>query len=231
MGRQAEADVPEYETPRHQVDMQAYRIGKYPITNEQYAEFVKQTNHSAPKKAGWFGKKPPQYKLDHPVVGVSWYDAQAYCQWLTEQTGRTYRLPTEAEWEKAARGDDGRKYPWGSQWDPTRCNCAGSETTPVTAYAAGKSPYGCLDMIGNVWEWTSTLWGQNWQKSDFSYPYRSDDGRENLNADSTFYRIFRGGDFADDETQLTCSTRRWYAPDHTDKARGFRVVLEIRGSR
>ena len=82
-------------------------------------------------------------------------------------------------------------------------------------------------MLGNVWEWTSTLWGTDWKNPDYSYPYQADDGREDLEADATFHRLFRGGDFSDEVAQLRCSTRRWYAPDHADKARGFRVVLEI----
>ncbi len=227
MGSLEGEDVPEVEKPQHEVDVPTYRIGKYPVTNEQYAEFVKQTKHPAPQKAGWFGKNPPKGKLDHPVVGVSWYDARTYCQWLSEKTGRTYRLPSEAEWEKAARGTDGRIYPWGDAWDAGRCNCSSGQTTPVTAYPAGQSPFGCCDMLGNVWEWTSTLWGTDWKNPDYSYPYRADDGREDLEADATFHRLFRGGSFGDEVAQLRCSTRRWYAPDHADKARGFRVVLEI----
>jgi formylglycine-generating enzyme required for sulfatase activity len=227
MGSRADEDVPDNEKPQHEVDLPAYRIGKYPVTNEQYAEFVKQAKYPAPKKVGWFGKNPPRQELDHPVVGVSWYDAVAYCQWLSEKTGRTYRLPTEAEWEKAARGENGRIYPWGDEWEASGCNCASTQTTPVTAYPSGQSPYECYDMIGNVWEWTSTLWGSDWKNPDFSYPYQANDGRENLEADSAFHRVFRGGSFDDEVAQLRCSARRWYAPDNTDKARGFRVVLGI----
>jgi formylglycine-generating enzyme required for sulfatase activity len=227
MGSLEDDNVPAHETPQHEVDLPVYRIGKYPVTNEQYAEFVKEAKHPAPKKAGWFGQNPPKDKLDHPVVGVSWYDALAYCQWLSEKTGRVYRLPTEAEWEKAARGTDGRSYSWGDEWDASRCNCLSSQTTPVGNYPSGQSLYGCNDMIGNVWEWTNTLWGSDWKSPDFSYPYQADDGREDPEADATIHRLFRGGSFDDEVTKLRCSARRWYAPDHTDKTRGFRVVLEI----
>jgi formylglycine-generating enzyme required for sulfatase activity len=82
-------------------------------------------------------------------------------------------------------------------------------------------------MVGNVWEWSSTLWGGDWKNADFSYPYRLDDGRENLEADASVHRLFRGGSFADEVAQLRCGARRWYAPDHADKTRGFRVALEI----
>lgn len=227
MGSLEGEDVPANELPQHEVNLPAYRIGKYPVTNEQYAEFAKQAKHSAPQKVGWFGQSPPKDKLDHPVVGVSWHDAIAYCQWLSEKTGRTYRLPTEAEWEKAARGTDGLIYPWGDEWQAGHCNCSGDQTTPVTAYPTGESPYGCYDMIGNVWEWTSTLWGKDWKNPDYTYPYQADDGREDLEADEIFHRVFRGGSFSDEVVQLRCSARRWYAPDNADKTRGFRVVLEI----
>jgi len=227
MGSLESETTPECEAPQHKVELPAYRIGVYPVTNEQYAEFIKQAKHPAPKKVGWFGRNPPKDKLDHPVIGVSWYDALAYCRWLSEKTGRAYRLPTEAEWEKAARGSDGRVYPWGDEWDAGRCNCLSSDTTPVTAYPSGQSPYECYDMVGNVWEWTSTLWGSDWKSPDYGYPYQTHDGREDLEADTGVHRVFRGGAFEDEVSKLRCSARRWYAPDHTDKARGFRVVLEI----
>jgi formylglycine-generating enzyme required for sulfatase activity len=227
MGSLENETSPANELPQHEVDLRAYRIGTYPVTNAEYAQFVKQTQYPAPQKAGWFGRSPPQDKHDHPVVGVTWYDALAYCRWLSEQTGRTYRLPTEAEWEKAARGVDGRIYPWGDEWDAGRCNCASRQTTPVSAYPSGQSPYACYDMIGNVWEWTSTLWGSNWRAPEFSYPYQAHDGREDLAADTSVYRLFRGGSFEDKIARLTCAARRWYAPEHAGKVLGFRVLLEI----
>jgi len=216
------------ESPQHQVELPEYWIGVHPITNEQYAEFISQTGYPAPKKVGWFGKKPSREKLDHPVVGVSWFDAVAYCRWLSEQTGHDYQLPSEAEWEKAARGDDGRLYPWGNEWDASRCNFQSDDTTSVTAHPAGESPYGCLDMAGNVWEWTSTLWGDDWQTPEFPYPYNASDGRDDLQAPNNINRIFRGGSFNEEMSQLRCSTRRFYAPDHQDKRRGFRVVRKKR---
>ena len=215
------------ELPQHEVELRAYRIGKYPVTNAEYAQFVKHTQYPAPQKAGWFGRRPQQDKNDHPVVGVTWYDALAYFRWLSEQTGRTYRLPTEAEWEKAARGVDGRIYPWGDEWDAGRCNCAGRQTTPVSAYPSGQSTYACYDMIGNVWEWTSTLWGSDWRTPEFNYPYQVHDGREDLAADTSVFRLFRGGSFEDKMARLRCAARRWYAPEHAGKVLGFRVLLEI----
>src|SRR5206468_1956337 len=119
----------------------AYRIGQTPITNRQYAEFLKRNRkQEEPQRAGWFLRQPPPNKLDHPVVGVSWHDACAYCAWLHQATGRSYRLPTEAEWEKAARGPEGRRYPWGNAWVEQRCNVGSTDTTSVTAYPDGASP-------------------------------------------------------------------------------------------
>lgn len=225
IGSHQAEDIPTSETPQHELQLAAYHIGKYPVTIAQYAEFIKHSNYPAPERVGWSGRKPPSKKLNHPVVGVSWYDTIAYCEWLSGETQRPFRLPTEAEWEKAARGSDGRLYPWGNLWDAAKCNNQAKETTAVETYPDGASPYGCLDMIGNASEWTSTLWGSNWQQSEYSYPYDKTDGRENLDAERTIHRIYRGGDYDDKISLLRCAARGWYAPDHRHKLRGFRVAL------
>jgi formylglycine-generating enzyme required for sulfatase activity len=234
LGSQPGDNIPAEETPQHEVSLPAYAIGKFPITNAQYAEFIKREKHyEAPKKVGWFLREPPADKLDHPVVGVSWDDALAYCRWLSQQTGRIYRLPSEAEWEKAARGTEGRLYPWGSEWAAGRCNAGSDETTPVTHYPAGVSPYGCYDMAGNVQEWTSTLWGSDPKLSAFPYPYRADDGREDVAASQHLhrvYRVYRGGSFRDDPSKLRCSVRGCSTPDSKIRWRGFRVVREDKGN-
>ena len=219
-------DVPTHEQPLHEVDLPAFYLCKFPVTHAQYAEFVKATKHPKPEKVGWLGAKPPGKKLDHPVVAVSWEDAMIYCQWLHELTNRPYRLPTEAEWEKAARGTDGRSYPWGNEWDASRCNFGGGETTAVAAYPDGASPYGCLDMVGNVSQWTSSLWGSDPVESDFPYPYSAEDGREDEKPEGTIYRIFRGGAYNDSNpNRLRCTSRNWYVPDNKDRRRGFRLAL------
>ncbi len=137
-----------------------------PITNAQYLLFVQATGHRAPSH--WEDGRPPRGLESHPVVNVSWHDAMAYCRWLSEVTGKSITLPSEAQWEKAARGDrDTREYPWGDDWDPNRCNNSElgiGDTTPVGIFPEGASPYGCLDMVGNTWEWTRSLWGR------FGYP-------------------------------------------------------------
>lgn len=134
--------------PQHTVDLPAYRIDKYLVTNAQYARFIAATGHRPP--LDWKDGKIPQGTLLHPVTMVNWYDAAAYAKWAGK------RLPTEAEWEKAARGTDGRRWPWGNTMEPTRLNTyynAGS-ATDVNTYTNGVSPYGVFDMAGNVNEWT-----------------------------------------------------------------------------
>jgi formylglycine-generating enzyme required for sulfatase activity len=168
------------ELPQHSVTLAAFQIGKFPVTVAEYACFVRA------------GQKEPQNwqqqlgKLDHPVVYVSWRDAVAYAQWLADCTGEPWRLPSEAEWEKAARGPDGRIYPWGNAWDPTKANAGeGGKwgTTPIGSYPGGASPYGALDMCGNVHEWTNSVYNP--------YPYSATDGRER--AEPAENRALRGG--------------------------------------
>jgi len=219
------------EKPQHTVTLPAYRIGKTPITNRQYAEFLKRNKkQEEPKKAGWFLRQPPLGKLDYPVVGVSWQDACAYCVWLSQETNRPYRLPTEAEWEKAARGPDGWRYPWGNEWLDQRCNVGANDMTAVTAYPDGASPYGCLDLLGNVQEWTQTIWGTDENNCDYPYPYDPSDGREDPAASqytARVLRIHRGGYYRSEAAQVRCSARA--GSDQATKVtwRGFRVVMEV----
>ena len=211
-------DFAKAEQPQHSGELPDYFIGKYPVTNAEYRAFVRETGHSSPRH--WDGESYPDEKGDHPVVNVSWRDATAYCQWLSEKTGKLYRLPTEAEWEKAARGADGRLYPWGNDWDPARLNSAeggAGDTTPVGQYSpAGDSPDGAADMAGNVWEWTLSLFK--------SYPYDSGDGREELEGDGL--RVLRGGSFGyNDRWAVRCAARYWDGPDFKDGFVGFRVAV------
>lgn len=229
MGRPAGDGVPAEETGQAEVFLPAYRIGRYPVTNREYAEFVRQKGHKAPQS--WVGNRPPAQKLEHPVIGVSWDDASAYCVWLREQTGRPYRLPTEAEWEKAARGVDGRLYPWGNEWDATCWSGADlQETVPVGSCPDGVSFFGCYDMLSNVWEWTSTLWGQDWRTPTFIYPYRPDDGREEQQAGRFVLRVLRGGRIRRINTSDPyghCTARTRWHPDRTSALYGFRVACDV----
>jgi formylglycine-generating enzyme required for sulfatase activity len=232
MGSEPGNDIPPHETPAHALALPAYRIGKYPVTNREYAAFLKDdTRRDAPdRKAGWALRQPSKALLDHPVTGVSWDDARAYVAWLSTRTGRHYRLPSEAEWEKAARGTEGRRYPWGDVWADEGCHTAAQTIAAVTAHPAGASMYGCEDMLGNVQEWTSTLWGSEADDTAFPYPYRPGDGREDLEAERHLhrtYRIHRGGSYRDVPAKLRCSARGYATPESKVLWRGFRVVLVL----
>jgi formylglycine-generating enzyme required for sulfatase activity len=156
------------------------------------------------------------------VVGVSWYEALAYCRWLSEKSGKPYRLPTEAEWEKAARGTDGRRYPWGDAWDASLCNNKESgpgKTTPVGEYPEGESPYGVEELVGQVWEWCRT-------KYSSSYPYQPDDGREDEEGSDT--RILRGGSWYDSDPAGVCRCGyRCGDPRFWNDSGGFRCVRTL----
>jgi formylglycine-generating enzyme required for sulfatase activity len=231
------ADGEPDEAPAHQLSLPAYAIGRTPVTVGQYAEFIRQeTGQSVPRRMGWFSRRPPADKLDHPVAGVNWYEAQAYCRWLSQQSDRRYRLPTEAEWEKAAAWMENNavKYPWGNNFEPDRCNSAEAgldTTTPVGQYSpAGDSPAGCVDMAGNVQEWVNTLWGYELHQADFVYPYRPDDGREQGDpgdGQRRSYRLYRSSAYRDGLERLRCAARGHSDPDSRPRWRGFRVVMEI----
>jgi formylglycine-generating enzyme required for sulfatase activity len=230
MGSQPGEKVPVQETPQHKVNLAAYRIGKYPVTNREYAEFIRQTDRMVAPELGWHGQRPPPAKLDHPVKGVTFFEALDYCEWLSEQTSRSYGLPTEAEWEKAARGTDGRAYPWGDAWESDRCHQGGDDSAPVDAYPP-QSPYACFDIVGNVREWTRSLWGERRPNPDpdFRYPWR-DDTRNDPTAGRHLRRVCRGGSFVDKRERLRCTARDSNMPNRLGppyKRLGFRVVLRL----
>jgi formylglycine-generating enzyme required for sulfatase activity len=216
----------EREQPQHTLHLPDYYLGKTPVTNAQYAAFVSASGHRQPEH--WQDGAPPPGKQDHPVVHVSWYDAVAYCRWLSEAAGKPYRLPSEAEWEKGARGSDGRLYPWGDEWDVGRCNTKESnagDTTPIDAYPQGASPYGLLDMAGNMYEWTLSLWGKDMKEPDFVYPYDPGDGREDVKVDKGVQRVLRGGAFYYDAVYARAAHRVRSYPDYRVRTRGFRVCV------
>lgn len=244
-------DAEDWENPQHPVSLPEFFIGKYPVTVSQFAAFVQATKYrttaefqgsgwhwvsgsewSEVKGANWRHPAGPDSDarglLDHPVAQMSWYDATAFCRWLSEETGQQFRLPSEAEWEKAARGTDARLYPWGKDApDERRCNFGhrGGDTTPVTQYRAGVSPFGTWDMAGNVWEWTTSLWGQKTAASAFPYRYNASDGRENLDAPATIARMLRGGGLDDDVPSVRCASRSWNEPGFRGRCVGFRVAM------
>jgi formylglycine-generating enzyme required for sulfatase activity len=197
-------------------------VARTPVTNAQYARFVAATGHEPPQH--WKGKAPPDELRDHPVVYVSWHDAVAYAEWAG------VRLLSEQEWEKAARGIDGCLYPWGDEFDPSRCNTRESNidtTTPVGRYSprlhpeqrpepacpersrrveglvkGGDSPCGCADMSGNVWEWTANEWEPG-----------------------SGARVLRGGSFIHDGDLARCAYRLWDLPHFRLRNYGVRVGL------
>ena len=212
-------------------------IGKYEISNEAFGLFIIDggyKNSAVWSKEGWqfkekYAWKEPRRWMDshyrlpsHPVCAVSWYEAEAYCNWLKSKTGKPYRLPTEKEWEKAARGTDSRIFPWGNNWDSSRCNLMSDQadgrykdnvdnniyTSPVDALPEGASPYGCFNMAGNVMEWCSDI-----------MTFR---GKE--------YRVFKGGDYtSDDKRFVRCA---WRGGTHPQAGyvfwgiNGFRVAMD-----
>jgi formylglycine-generating enzyme required for sulfatase activity len=217
----------EREQPQHSLFLPDFYLARVPVTNAQYAAFVQSAGYPSPEH--WPDGNPPPGKEEHPVVNASWYDALAYCRWLSQLSGRSYRLPSEAEWEKAARGEKGRLYPWGDAWDAGRCNSKESgrdDTTPGGAFPLGASPYGLLDMAGNVYQWTLSLWGRDIKEPAFGYPYDPADGREELEADQGVLRVLRGGAYFYDARYARTAHRVKSYPDYRVRTRGFRVCCD-----
>jgi serine/threonine-protein kinase len=222
-----DADAWDDEAPEHRVYLDDYWIYKYEVTNEQYAEFLNEMGNQTEGGVTWLyagdedaniHKSGGEWVVDsgyeyHPVVEVSWYGAQAYCEWAGG------RLPTEAEWEKAARGEDGSTYPWGEA-NPN-CNlaqygnCSG-ETIEVGSLPDGASPYGALDMAGNVWEWVADWYDEDYYKTS---PYENPSGPNN-----GIYRVIRGGSWYSHEWYLRASDRDRYIPVYFVGSRGFRCL-------
>ena len=223
------------EKPRHTLTLPRYWIGKTPVTNAQFRPFVDSdgyTNQAYWTTVGWQWREQekivkPLYwddakwnGADYPVVGVSWFEAVAYCRWLSKQTGSDFRLPTEAEWEKAARGSDGRIYPWGNTWEAGRCNSEETglkRTTPVGQYPTGASPYGALDMAGNVWEWCATKWGK-------PYPYQLENEWQAAYLEADQSRVVRGGSWYRDSTRVRGAYRGHGLPRDRYYGVGLRVA-------
>ncbi len=207
------------EQPQHVASAPTFAIASRTVTNSDYRVFIWETNHRTPRH--WFGFQYPDGLDEHPVTNVSWADAWAYCKWLGKLMAQAYRLPTEAEWELAARSADGRTYPWGGEFDPWRCNTLESGkngTTLVGMYSpSGDSPYGVHDMAGNVWEWTSSLLRP--------YPYEASDGREDLSTNGL--RVVRGGSWYYTRKLARCAAREGLLPTYTSPALGFRLALSV----
>jgi formylglycine-generating enzyme required for sulfatase activity/energy-coupling factor transporter ATP-binding protein EcfA2 len=228
------------EKPQREIYLDNFMIGKYPVTNEEFKEFIDDGGYDKEEfwtKEGWQWREEnkiyePKYWHDRkwnapnfPVVGISWFEASAYVSWLSKRTGNPYRLPTEAEWEKAARGTDGSKYPWGEHFDEKLCNSYESglnRTSPVDIFPKGKSPYGCFDMAGNVWEWCSDWYDDNY--------YANSPDRNPKGPFSGASRVARGGgwfNFARDCRSAIRYCYGRYGPRARDDLLGFRVLQEL----
>ena len=200
------------EKPQQEVHVDSFYIDKFEVTNADYQKFINATGHAAPRH--WENRKHPEGEDNLPVVYVNWKAASAYCQWVGK------RLPTEIEWEKAARGTDARIWPWGNEFDITKCNVEswdGSGSKPVGSYPQGISPYGVYDMGGNVWEWTSS-WYDAYPGSTFT---AKEFGQE--------YRVLRGGSwyYYDNLGPIGArtSSRDIGTEDHISYIVGFRCAI------
>jgi len=203
------SDGDDDEKPQHRVTLDGFHIDKYEVTNALYGKFMSATGRRAPEY--WNDSKfnSPQ----QPVVGVSWQDADAYCRWAGK------RLPTEAEWEKAARGTDGRRYPWGDQWEASRANSRESgrgSTVEVSSYPTGASPYGAYNMAGNVWEWAG-----DWYDKEY---YKRSPDRNPKGPDAGTDRVVRGGSWDSSPFALRAADRGSDAQDSRLNYLGFRCA-------
>ena len=206
----SQEDNPDSERPAHPVQVSSFHIDPYPVTNQDYREFVNCTGYKTP--IHWQRGSYPTGLARHPVVNVSWQDAKAYAEWMGA------RLPTEAEWEKAARGTDERLYPWGSRFVDDRCNSNNvvGTTLPVDEFPLGRSPYGIWDMSGNVYEWCEDYHDEDYYKYSPSTNPRGPEGGQE--------RVIRGGFFAETRPNVRTTHRSSAQETHTRDNVGFRLA-------
>ncbi|MEI7832641.1 MAG: SUMF1/EgtB/PvdO family nonheme iron enzyme [bacterium] len=204
------------ERPAHSVNIDGYWIYRTQVTVAQYRAFCRATGRDMPYAPSW------GWQDNHPVVNVNWDDAQAYATWAGAA------LPTEAQWEKAARGTDGRVYPWGNDWDTGKLQCSkkkagdAKRTAPVGTFPAGVSPYGCLDMIGNVWEWCA-----DWYDEDY---YQNAPTSDPTGPAAGTKRTLRGGSWFDiNHSYLRAVCRFWFFQMLKDDSTGFRCIMRLPG--
>ena len=225
---------------QHELFLADFQLSKYPVTNAEYERFMEAggyQNRSYWTEAGWqeIGQKQnePRFWRDtrfikpkQPAIGLSWYECVAYCRWLSAETGQLYRLPTEAEWEKGARGVDGRLYPWGNEFEAERLNArAGDQqvctSTPVGIYPTGVSPYGLFDCAGNVWEWCATRW-----KKAFPYDVDQDEWQTDY-LEGHNLRVLRSGSWNYQAELTRCVYRFKFQPYGWTDRGGCRVVSPV----
>ena len=202
--------------PLKRILVEDFAIAETEVTNEQYAEFVKATNHRAP--SGWKNNEFPEGAADFPVSGVSFADAEAFCKWLAAKINLPVRLPSEAEWELAARGRENNKYPWGNEWDAK--GAASSETggkvSAVKSFPLNRSPFGAFDMAGNIWEWT---------QDKVSETDVTDEQVRAALKSGKILRVVKGGSATEKAAQISARSR-FEIPEQTKVATvGFRYVV------
>jgi toxoflavin biosynthesis protein ToxD len=213
-------DMFQIEQPQFKIDLPAFDISQYPITNIEYYAFVWNSGYRSPR--GWLSYHYPETQIEHPVTGISKIDALAYIDWLNKETNSHYRLPTEAEWEKACRGHlDDRIYPWGNEFDPWRCNTVESnkgETTQVGSYSpSGDTIYEIADMVGNVWEWTSS----------YLRPYPYDQALDKDDPAHPLKCVVRGGAWYYSRKLARCSAREGVMSTFQSTSLGFRLAQSL----
>jgi formylglycine-generating enzyme required for sulfatase activity len=203
------------EIPATKIYLPTYWIGRFPITNQQYQCFTIATGYQQPNH--WNSDLSIE-EFDNPLTNVNWKDAQAFCNWVSEMTDWKIRLPSEAEWEKAARGTDQRIWPWGNvPATSANCNFGSGGPTPIGNFGlASVSPYGCLDMVGNVWEWTQDLY--------MPYPYQAFGRKDYEN--NVGSRVLRGGSWFHNESEARCTSRLKDKIDAVRNFYGFRCALD-----
>jgi serine/threonine-protein kinase len=211
MGRN---DGPPQEQPQHPVTVQAFLMDRTEVTNAEYADFVRDMNHEAPSH--WVRGRPLAGQERWPVVNVSAQDAQAFAAWRSKRDSVTYRLPTEEEWEFAARsGGEYRSFPWGDNWAESRAVVKEAATQPVGSYPEGKNRWGVVDLIGNVWEWTSSKASLYTGTTQIPAAYKE-------------WVVVRGGSYASDpddrQIPISATYRDWFAPNFRNPNYGFRLV-------
>ena len=222
------------EQPQHEIQLAGFSVARFPVTVAEFRLFLSEGAYRQQEfwgSAGWQWLRrtgrvqpdrwdDPEWPADDrwPVVGVSWYEARAYCRWLARRSDQPYRLPTEAEWEAAARGPDGRMYPWGETLDVRRCNFRdsgfGRPLIPGRYSPGGDTADGLADMVGNVSEWTMSLFRP--------YPIRPGDGRDDPEAAGE--RVIRGGSWFSPAIRARAAARGMNDPDFSDDDVGFRVA-------
>jgi iron(II)-dependent oxidoreductase len=252
------------EKPSHRVEIPYdYWLARYPVTHAHFRAYAEGSGNMPA------GMGVSRGFDNHPVVQVSWHEARAFCTWLTETWRKRgalpkaweVRLPSEAEWEKGARGglkipetpvvvsakefrahkrgrsrtpdlipnpSPRRLYPWGDDPDINRANYSDTNiagTSPVGCFPSGASPYGCSDVSGNVWEWTLSLWGEDFRKPSFRYPYDAADGREDVEAADGCHRVLRAGAFIERHPNIRCAYRLGLFPNVRADYVGLRPVI------